>query len=145
MVSLVVSAGLSALGKWWAPLFGAWTVVAQVVNIAVSFAMVTVIFAMMYKLMPRVKIAWRDVWIGAATTALLFTIGKFLIGLYLGKSAVASGFGAAGSLVIVMLWVYYSAQIFLLGAEFTWVYSHACGSRRGTERPRAVRPSVPGE
>jgi membrane protein len=86
---------------------------------------------MIYKVMPRVHIAWRDVWIGAAVTALLFTIGKFLIGLYIGKSGVASGFGAAGSLVVVLLWVYYSAQIFLLGAEFTWAYAHAFGSRKG--------------
>ena len=75
-----------------------------------------------------------DVWVGAAVTALLFAVGKILIGLYLGKSGVTSGFGAAGSLVLVMVWVYYSAQIFLIGAEFTWVYSHEYGSRRGLDR-----------
>ena len=80
--------------------------------------------------MPRAKIAWRDVWVGAAVTALLFEIGKFLIGLYLGKTTVASGFGAAGSLVVLLVWVYFSAQIFLLGAEFTWVYSYEYGSKR---------------
>jgi hypothetical protein len=85
--------------------------------------------------MPRVKIEWHDVWIGAAVTALLFTIGKFLIGLYIGKSAIASGFGAAGSVIVVLVWVYYSAQIFLFGAEFTWVYAHEFGSRRGDARP----------
>ena len=79
--------------------------------------------------MPRVKIAWRDVWIGAVVTALLFSIGKFLIGLYIGKTGVASSFGAAGSFVVVMVWVYFSAQIFLLGAEFTWVYAHRHGSK----------------
>jgi len=136
MVSLVVNALLSALGTWWAPLFGAWKVLAHVVNMALSFAIITAVFAMIYKFMPRVDIRWPDVWVGAAVTALLFTVGKFLIGLYLGKSSVTSGFGAAGSLVIVMLWVYYSAQIFLLGAEFTWVYAHTYGSRRGQERPR---------
>jgi membrane protein len=131
MVSLVFSAALSALGTWWSPLFGGWEVLAQLVNIVVSFALTTTVFAMIYKVMPRVHIAWRDVWIGAAVTALLFTIGKFVIGLYIGKSGVASGFGAAGSLVVVLLWVYYSAQIFLLGAEFTWAYAHAFGSRKG--------------
>ena len=128
IASLVVSAGLSALGRWWAPLFGGWEVLLQVVNFAVSFALVTAVFAMIYKIMPRVKIEWHDVWIGAAVTSLLFTIGKFLTGLYIGKSGVASGFGAAASLVVLLIWVYYSAQIFLLGAEFTWVYAHTFGS-----------------
>src|SRR5205085_9101107 len=84
---------------------------------------------------PRVHVAWHDVWIGAAVTAILFAVGKLLIGLYLGKSSVASSFGAAGSLVVLMLWVYYSAQIFLFGSEFTWVYAHEYGSRRGQPRP----------
>ncbi|MBX3626575.1 MAG: YihY/virulence factor BrkB family protein [Rhizobacter sp.] len=131
MVSLVVSAALSALGHWWAPLFGAWEVTLQAVNLLVSFGLVTLIFAMIYKIMPRVKVEWRDVWIGAAVTSLLFSIGKLLIGLYIGKSGITSGFGAAGSLAVVLVWVYYSAQIFLLGAEFTWVYAHSHGSRRG--------------
>ena len=100
------------------------------------------LFALIYKIMPRVHIAWRDVWIGAAVTALLFAIGKFLIGLYLGKSGVASGFGAAGSLVVLLVWVYYSAQIFLLGAEFTWVYAHHATARARVEpRPRRRRPA----
>lgn len=94
-------------------------------------------FAMIYKIMPRVKIAWRDVWIGAAVTAFLFTVGKFLIGYYIGRSGVVSGFGAASSIVIVLIWVYYSAQIFLVGAEFTWVYAHIFGSRKGQTRPLA--------
>ena len=87
-------------------------------------------FAMIYKIMPRVRIDWKDVWIGAAVTSLLFTAGKFLIGVYIGSSGIASVFGAAASLVVVLLWVYYSAQIFLLGAEFTWVYAHKFGSRK---------------
>ncbi|MDP9899159.1 YihY/virulence factor BrkB family protein [Variovorax ginsengisoli] len=135
MVSLVASAALSALGKWWSPLFGGWETLAQLVNFTFSFAMVTVAFAMIYKLLPRVRVQWRDVWVGAAVTALLFTVGKHLIGLYIGKSSVASGYGAAGSLVVVLVWVYYSAQIFLLGAEFTWVYAHAYGSLKGSVRP----------
>ncbi len=131
MVSLVLSAGLSALGKWWGPWLGEQAFLAQAINLVISFALVTAMFAMIYKVIPRVKIAWRDVWVGAALTALLFTVGKFLIGLYIGRSGVASPFGAAGSLVVLLLWVYYSAQIFLLGAEFTWVYSHQHASRRG--------------
>jgi membrane protein len=140
MVSLVASAALSALGKWWAPAFGGWALLGQAVNFIVSFAMVTVGFALIYKLLPRVRVAWKDVWVGSAVTALMFTIGKHLIGLYIGTSSVASGFGAAGSLVVVLVWVYYSAQIFLLGAEFTWVYAHSHGSLRGIERPGPALP-----
>ncbi len=143
MASLVVSAALSALGRWWAPLFGGWELLAQSANLVVSFALITVIFALIYKVMPRVRVAWRDVWVGAAVTALLFSIGKSLIGLYIGRSGVTSGFGAAGSLAVVLVWVYYSAQIFLLGAEFTWVYAHRCGSRRGELRPGALPALTP--
>ncbi|MDB5763205.1 MAG: ribonuclease [Herminiimonas sp.] len=131
MVSLVLSAGLAALGKWWGPLFAGWEILAHAINFILGFALTTAVFAMIYKIMPRVSIHWQDVWIGAIVTAFLFTIGKFLIGLYIGKSSVASGFGAAGSLVVVLVWVYYSAQIFLMGAEFTWAYTHISGSRKG--------------
>ena len=130
MVSLLLSAALAALGKWMGPMFVGWEIAANIVNFVISFAMVSVMFALIYKIMPRVRIAWRDVWVGAVVTALLFTIGKLLIGLYIGKSGVASAFGAAGSLVVLLLWVYFSAQIFLLGAEFTWVYAHTFGSRK---------------
>jgi len=147
MVSLVMGAVISALGKWWGPMFGGWEVLAQIVNLLVGFGLTTVIFAMIYKLMPRVHVQWHDVWIGALVTALLFTIGKFLIGLYIGKSGVASGFGAAGSIVVIFIWVYYSAQIFLLGAEFTWVYARTFGSRRdlaaAESAEQAVAPEVP--
>jgi membrane protein len=136
MVSLVMSALVSALGKLWGPAFKGWETVAHLLDLFITFGMVTVMFALIYKIIPRVRIQWRDVWIGAAVTAGLFAVGKFLIGLYLGKSSVASAFGAAGSLVVMMVWVYYSAQIFLLGAEFTWVYAHSYGSRRGERRPR---------
>jgi membrane protein len=135
MVSLVLSALLSALGRFWGPAFREWEALAHLIDVALSFGMVTVLFAMIYKFIPRVQIAWRDVWVGAAVTAVLFAVGKLLIGLYLGKSTVASAFGAAGSLAVMMIWVYYSAQIFLLGAEFTWIYAHAYGSRRLERRP----------
>ena len=142
MVSLVVGAGLSAFGAWWGAAFSGWTVLLQVLNLGLSLALSTGLFAMIYKLMPRAKISWRDVWIGAAVTAALFEIGKYLIGLYLGTSAIASGFGAAGSLVVLLVWVYYSAQIFLLGAEFTWVFAHEHGSKAGTATD-AAPPQVP--
>lgn len=131
LVSLVMSAVLAALGKWWGGYFGGWETLLQIFNFVVSFALITGSFAAIYKFMPRIKIAWSDVWIGAFVTALLFSIGKFLIGLYIGKTGVASTFGAAGSFVVVMVWVYFSAQIFLLGAEFTWVYAHRFGSKSG--------------
>ena len=144
MVSLVLSAATAALGKWWSGAFGSWEVLLQVVNVLVGFGFTTVGFALIYKLMPRVKVRWHDVWIGAAVTALLFTIGRFLIGLYIGKSGVASGFGAAGSLVVIFIWVYYSAQIFLLGAEFTWVYAQTFGSMRNAPTPDgAATPTAP--
>jgi membrane protein len=138
LVSLVLSAGLSALGKFWGGWFPGWDIVLQGVNFIVSFAVITGLFAMIYKLLPRVEIGWTDVWVGAAATSLMFQIGKLLIGLYLGRSSVASSFGAAGSLVIVLLWVYYSAQIFLLGAEFTKTYSYRHGTRKGQEKPAPV-------
>ncbi|WP_280155481.1 YhjD/YihY/BrkB family envelope integrity protein [Piscinibacter sp. XHJ-5] len=144
LVSLVVTAAISALGDWWGPMFGGWETLAQVVNFLLSFGLVTAMFAFIYRFMPHVRIEWRDVWTGAGVTALLFTVGKFVIGLYIGKSSVASGFGAAGSLAVLLLWVYYSAQIFLLGAEFTWVYAHSLGSRR--EKPavqEAASSAVP--
>jgi membrane protein len=130
MVSLVLGAAIAALGKWWGPAFGGWETLLQIVNLLVGFVLTTAVFALIYKMMPRVKVQWHDVWLGALVTSLLFTIGKFLIGLYIGKSGVASGFGAAGSLIVVFIWVYYSAQIFLLGAEFTWVYAKTLGSLR---------------
>ena len=135
IVSLVLSAATAAFGRWWSGAFEGWEVLIQLVNIVFSYLVTTLAFAMIYKIMPRVKVRWHDVWLGAAVTALLFTIGKFLIGLYIGKSGIASGFGAAGSVIIVLVWVYYSAQIFLLGAEFTWVYARTHGSMRSLEKP----------
>ncbi|ATB26607.1 YihY/virulence factor BrkB family protein [Melittangium boletus] len=129
LVSLVVSAVLAALGAWFDHLLPGWTVMWQGVNLLVSFGVITVLFAMMYKILPDTHVAWKDVWLGAAVTSLLFGLGKFGIGLYLGRSAVASSYGAAGSLAVVLLWVYYSAQILFLGAEFTQVYARRHGSR----------------
>ena len=143
MVSLVMGAVIAALGKWWGGVFGDWEVLAQGVNLLVGFVLTTSVFAMIYKIIPRVKVLWRDVFLGAVVTALLFTVGKILIGLYIGKSGIASGFGAAGSLVIVLVWVYYSAQIFLMGAEFTWVYAGTFGSMRGSRPAQNIAPVAP--
>jgi membrane protein len=138
LVSLVFSAALAALSKWSGSFLPGWEIALQAAGLVVSFAITTVLFAMIYQILPRVHVAWRDVWVGSAVTALLFSLGKLAIGLYLGKAGVTSGFGAAGSLVV---WVYYSAQIFLLGAEFTWVYAHSHGSR--SSEPDATAPVIP--
>jgi len=134
MVSLVVSAALAATSQWLGGGEAAESVLASVLNFTASFALFTVLFAMIYKIMPTAKISWHDVWMGAAVTALLFNVGKSLIGLYLAKSSVASGFGAAGSFVILVAWFYYSAQIFLFGAEYTWVYANSKGRNGGAGR-----------
>jgi YihY family inner membrane protein len=125
MISLVVSAALAATSEWLGGGAAAESVLANGLNFAASLGLFTVMFAMIYKIMPTAKISWHDVWMGAAVTALLFNVGKSLIGLYLAKSSVASGFGAAGSFVILVAWFYYSAQIFLFGAEYTWVYANS--------------------
>jgi len=140
LVSLVVSAALAAAGEWWGSRFTAWTITVKVVNEALIIATITVAFAMIQKYLPRASIAWRDVWVGAAVTAVLFESGKFLIGLYLGGTYITSTFGAAGSLVVFLVWVYFSAQIFLLGAEFTWVYAYRHGSRAGESPPDPPPP-----
>ena len=128
MVSLAVSAGLAAFGSVIGGLLPGQEVLLQILNLLVSLLVMTLLFAMIFKLMPTVPVAWRDVAVGAAVTAVLFEIGKFVIGLYLGKSDLGSAFAGAGSLVILLAWVYYAAQIFLLGAEFTKVYAHMHGS-----------------
>jgi membrane protein len=138
MVSLVFSAAMAALSAQWDPLFSGWTTVANTIDVAVSIVLATAVFAMIYKSMPRVRIDWKDVWVGATVTSLLFMAGKYLIGVYIGRSSISSGFGAAASLVVVLLWVYYSAQIFLFGAEFTRAYSHKFGSRKGQPLPVAA-------
>lgn len=129
LVSLVLSACLAALGKFMAGLVPAQAAVWQGINFVISFGVITLLFAMIFKVLPDVKIAWRDVWMGALLTAVLFNLGKLLLGLYLGRSSVTSAYGAAGSLVVVLLWVYYSAQILFFGAKFTQIYSSRYGSR----------------
>jgi membrane protein len=128
MVSLVTSAALSAFGGWVGGLMPGWEVLLQLINIILSIGFTAVLFAMIYRYMPQVEIAWRDVMVGGLVTAVLFQVGKILISLYIGKSAVASPFAAAGSIVVLLVWVYYAAQVFLLGAEFTWVYANSHGS-----------------
>ncbi len=130
IVSLVASAGMAVFNAWWSPWFEAWKLVGMALDGLVNVFLLSALFAMIYKWMPRVRVAWRDVVVGAACTAVLFVLGRALIGLYIGQSSVASAFGAAGSVVAVMVWIYYSAQIFLIGAELTWAYSHILGSQR---------------
>lgn len=143
LVSLAASTFISAIQSLWsAPSYGleiAW----QAINFAISFVMVAGLFALMFKLLPRVSVAWGDVMIGAGFTALLFNVGKLLIGLYIGKTGVVSGFGVAGSVIAMVLWVYYSAQIFLLGAEFTWLYAKRYGSRKTTDSTPHIKVALP--
>jgi membrane protein len=136
IVSLIASAALAALGSWWNPAFGDWAKLAAAFNTLFSLGFLTLSFALIYRIIPRVPIRWGDVWIGAALTAILFSIGKLLIGLYIGKSTFTSTFGAAASFAVLLVWVYYAAQIFLLGAEFTCVYAYTHGSLKGKVRPR---------
>lgn len=128
LASLVISALLSGVDQFLNNQFPGGGVVLQLINLVISLVIITLAFAVLLKYLPDVKIAWRDVWIGAAVTAVLFTIGKFAIGLYLGNSSPASVYGAAGSLVVLLIWIYYSALIFLVGAEFTQVYATKYGS-----------------
>jgi membrane protein len=130
MVSLVFNAALSALSDWWAPYIGDIAILGKLLDLSISFGLVTVMFAMLYKWVPAAKVHWQDVWIGAIVTSLLFSIGKSAIGFYIGKSGVTSAFGAAASVVVLMVWVYYSAQIFLMGAELTWAYARRFGSMK---------------
>lgn len=135
LVSVLAAAGLSAAMKSAGNVDLKWQFAAQLVDVFLGFVLITVMFAVIFKVIPQIRIHWGDVWIGAATTSVLFTIGKEFIGIYLGRRVAMSGFGAAGSIGVFLLWVYYSAQIFLLGAEFTAIYSRTRGSRDdGPER-----------
>ena len=143
LVSLTLSAALTAasgfIGSGGLPgVDFLW----QIANAVVSFGIITLLFGLIYKILPDAKINWSDVWIGAAITALLFTIGKWLIGLYLGNSSAASAYGAAGSFVVLLLWIYYSAQILLFGAEFTQVYANRFGSRIRPDKHATYSPDA---
>lgn len=142
LVSLVISAVLTAVNEYFGSRLPIPVEIWQIINFLVSFGVITLLFAMIYRVLPDIYIAWGDVWLGAAITALLFTIGKFLIGLYLGHSSVASSYGAAGSLILLLLWIDYSAQILFLGAEFTQVYASTYGSlakaKEATNEPKLV-------
>jgi membrane protein len=136
LVSLAINAGLAAMGTWftgWLP-----ALMLQAASTVVSWIVITALFAGIYKALPDVTLEWRDVVLGAAVTSLLFNLGKFAIGLYLGSSTVASAYGAAGSLVVLLIWVYYSAQIFFLGAEFTQVFANRYGSQPTVRAKRAL-------
>jgi membrane protein len=119
MVSLVLDAGLTTLGVYLESGFAGASAILRILNTAVGFAIGVLLFAMIFKILPAVELTWRDVWMGAIVTAILFTAGKFAIGYYIGKSGVASAYGAAGSIVTILLWIYYSSLILLFGAEFT--------------------------
>lgn len=134
MVSLVVSAALAVLEKYWQGLWANATLALSVINWVIGFLVIAAMFGVIYKLLPRIALSWRDVTIGALGTAALFTLGKYGIGAYIGNSGVANSFGAAGSLIALLLWVYYSAQIFFLGAEFARQYALQLGSLRNHPR-----------
>ncbi len=131
LVSLALSAALAAFDQWLAGLFPGADLLLEFANVLLSFGIVTLLFAMIFKILPDAKIQWSDVWVGAAFTSVLFVVGKFLIGLYLGNTGAGSVYGAASSLVIILLWVYYSSQLLFFGAEFTQVYARTYGSWAG--------------
>ena len=140
LVSLLLDALMAAAQTWWQPWFGEWLYIAGVTNTVISQSLVVAVFALIFKWMPRAYVAWRDVLLGALVTAGLFALGRFAIGAYLQRSGVVSGFGAAASVVAMLVWVYFSAQILLLGAEFTWAYARVLGSRRESPAEPEKRP-----
>jgi membrane protein len=145
LVSLLVSAAISAASGYLNDLMPGLDIVWLLMNTAISFAVISVLFAMMFKVLPDVSISWRDVWIGAIATALLFTAGKTLLGWYLGRSTAVTAYGAAGSVVLILLWVYYSSQILFFGAELTQAYANRCGVRLHPKpHARWIEPRPPG-
>ncbi|ATG22409.1 YihY/virulence factor BrkB family protein [Ralstonia mannitolilytica] len=145
LVSLIINAALAVVERFWGALWsgsGGFAVVAEMLSSAFSFAVVSLLFGTIFKMLPETRVAWRDVALGAVVTALLFTLGKHLIGLYLGNSAVASSYGAAGSVVALMLWIYYSAQIFFFGALITRQYALQFGSRQHEQAGRAAQAAL---
>jgi membrane protein len=139
LVSLIVSASLESFSSWLGSVIADWQAVALTLDLILGFIITTILFAMIFKYVPREKITWADVWVGALVTASLFTVGKLVIVVYFGRIAVASAYGVAGSFLVLMLWVYYSAQVFLLGAEFTYSYAYENGSRMGRSEAHPLR------
>jgi membrane protein len=143
LVSLVISAAISGIGTYMNGWLPGWETAVQIINFFISFGIITVLFALIFKFVPDAEISWNDVWLGAVVTALLFTIGKALIGLYIGHGSFASTYGAAASLAVILFWVYYSSQILFFGAEFTQVYANTYGSRiRSQSTGKLTEPSV---
>jgi membrane protein len=150
LVSLVVSAALAAISGWLRGVIGDVAMLGWFIDAAVALVVISTLLALIYKILPDAKVAWRDVWVGAVATAILFMIGKYVIGLYVGRASVGSAFGAAGSLAVLLVWIYYSAQIVLLGAEFTRVYANRFGAKVrpssqavAAQSPAARRPPAP--
>src|SRR5436853_2926894 len=139
LVSLAVSAGIAAVGHWVDGIFPGAKVLMAVVNFVITLALLSAVFAAIYKFLPDKPIAWRDVAVGAVATALLFTIGKSLIGLYIGRANIAASYGVAGSLIVILVWIYYSTLTFLLGAEFTRAYAQRFGSHAAQPEPETGR------
>jgi membrane protein len=142
LVSLVVSAAITAVGDYLDQILLGLPAILHIIHLTLAFGFTTVLFAMMFKILPDTHVRWRDVWLGAAATAFLFTIGKYLIGLYIGSSHVATTYGAAGALVVILLWVYYSAQILLFGAEFAKAFGDWRASRRKALADHGVVPAA---
>jgi membrane protein len=138
LISMIVSAVLSAVTAYFSYLLPGTDFLWHIADLVVSFGVVTLLFALLFRYVPDERVTWRDVWIGAAATALLFDIGKFLIGFYIGESSVGSMFGAAGSVVVILAWVYYSSQLVFLGAEFTHVYAKHYGSKSSAIREKST-------
>jgi len=155
LVSLIADTVLSVISRYASDVFPSelWLIAVRILSLVISFGVVTLLFAVIYKVLPDAKIEWRDVWVGAAVTALLFTIGRFAIGLYIGNSGTASAYGAAGALIVILLWIYYAAQILFFGAEFTQVYARRFGTQiepeagavRLTDEQRAAQGLAPRE
>jgi membrane protein len=148
LVSLVLNAVLAALSGWLRSHIGDVAIVSWVIDAVVALGVISTLIALIYKILPDAQVAWRDVWVGAIATAILFMVGKYLIGLYIGKASVGSAFGAAGALAVLLVWIYYSAQIVLLGAEFTRVYANRFGasvrpSKEGVPARSAVAQRIP--
>ena len=145
LTSLLVSAALAAIYRYMGNAFPGVVVLWEALNVIVSLTVITLLFALIYKVLPDVKLSWRDVWVGALVTAGLFSIGRLIIGLYLGTAGIASTYGAAGSVVVILVWVYYSAQIILLGAEFTRAYVDEFGRRPPAEEYAEKKTTNPGK